>query len=169
MFKAQLKVYLGWEWDDGAQDKGNVSIDETFEDGTGVDQAEAVYHVVSETILDGNSNTYDLTALLRQVLGDELSTTLVTIKELLIINESTSGNLVVGNAAADEWSEPFGADGDTLVIRPDSPCLLSSRRCGWEIDGSNKNLKIAASGDDVTFSMVIIGLLTPATGVCSSA
>lgn len=168
-FKAQFKLYVGWEWDEGARDVDNVTIDRTFLEGTDINQAEAVYHKDSETILDGNSVTFDLTNLTRVALGDTLETTFITIKQILIVNESTSGDLILGAAGTNEWSEPFGADGDTLNIPPDSPDLLSSRRCGWEVDGTNKNLKIAASGDDVTYSLVIIGLVTPATGECSSA
>lgn len=168
-FKAQLKLYLGWEWEEGAQDKDNQDLDYTLLDGTDINQAEAVFHQENVTLLDGNSTTYDLTALSRTVLGDTLDVTLITVKKILAVNESESGELIIGGAAANEWSEPFGADGDTAIVPPQSPWFWGSLRCGKEVDGTNKNLKIAASGDDVTYSLVIIGLVTPATGECSSA
>ena len=79
------------------------------------------------------------------------------------------GQLVVGGAASNEWSEPFGADGDKVVCPLDSPVELVNRQCVWEVDATNKNLKIAAEGGDVTYSIAIIGLLNPATGECSSS
>jgi hypothetical protein len=169
-FKGQIKIYVGWEWDDGAADNANISYNESLADGVGVNQAEAVYHVDSIELLDGNNTTYDLTALVRQVQGDPTHlTSFLTVKCIAFINESTAGELVVGAAAANEWSEPFGADGDTVIVPADSPVLLASRRCGHEIDDTNKNLKVAAQGGDVTYSMAIIGTLNSATGECSSS
>lgn len=169
-FTGQLKVYTGWEWEDGAKDANNLSYVKTFADGVGVNQAEAVFHVDSEELLDSASTTYDLTNLNRQVLGDpDYNITFITIKQVVIVNESTSGELLVGAAASNEWSEPFGDDGDQVSVRPDSPLVLASYRCGWEVDDTTKNLKIQAVGDDVTYSMAIIGTVNSATGECSSS
>jgi hypothetical protein len=165
-----MKGYLGWNWDDGAKDFDNLNYNKPWTSGTAFNEAEAVYKIESATILDAASVTFDLTALTRTVLGDTLNTVFVTIKAILIVNESTSGGeLVVGAAASNEWSEPFGADGDTGIVPLDSPWLWASRRCGKFVDASNKNLKLAAVGGDVTYSMAIIGTITGATGECSSS
>ena len=80
---------------------------------------------------------------------------------LLIVSDTTSlGELLVGDAAADQWSEPFIADGDQLAVPPASPLLLANTQEGWEVDASNKNLKLAASGGEVTYSITIIGTIT---------
>ena len=170
-FKGNLQSVLSWNWNEGTADNSKLSYSKTFTDGTGVNQAEGVWHKESVLLLDAASTTYDLTALVRQILGDPTHiTTFVTIKSILIVNLSTSGgHLLVGGAAANEWSEPFGADGDKVKCELDSPLMLATRRCGWEVDGTNKNLKVAAVGGDVTYSIAIVGLLTPATGECSSA
>ena len=94
-----------------------------------------------------------------QLLSIDLGTS--SVKALLVINESTSvGELVVGNAATDPWSEPFGADGDLIAAPPDSPILLANRQEGWEVDNANRNLKLAAAGGDVTYSIAIVGTIT---------
>jgi hypothetical protein len=170
-FQGQIKAYLGWEWDDGAKDASNLSVNDTWADGVGVNQAEAVWHKEDVELLNAASTTYDLTALVRSVIGDTTHvTSLVSVNAILIVNQSTSGGeLVIGGAAANEWSEPFGADGDKVKVPLDSPLLLGNRRCGWEVDDSNKNLKLLAQGGDVTYSIAIIGTINFTTGECSSS
>lgn len=170
-YKGNIQSVLSWSWTSGTSDNDKLSYSQTLTDGTGVNQAEAVWHKESIVLLSGNSTTYDLTNLIRTVLGDAThSTTFVTIKAIHLVNLSTSGGeLHIGGAATNEWSEMFAADGDKLVIPLDSANLWSSRRCGKEVDGTNKNLKVAAVGGDVTYSIAIVGLITPATGECSSS
>ncbi len=163
-FKAEIKATLGWNWNDGALDNDRLDYAGQLLEGNGDDQAEAVWHVEDQILLDAASTTLDLTALTRSMLGDTVTLTLLKVKALLIVNQDTSvGELVVGDAAADEWSEPFTADGDQIVAPPDSPLLLANRRTGWEVDASNKNLKLAASGGDVTYSIAIVGTTTAAS------
>ena len=160
-FKAEIKATLGWNWSDGAVDSDRLDYTGQLLDGNGDNQAEAVWHVENQTLLDGTSTTLDLTALTRSMLGDSVAVTLLSVKALLIVNESTTGGeLVVGGAATDEWSEPFVADGDQIAVPLDSPMLLADRRAGWEVDSLNKNLKLAASGGNVTYSIAIVGTTT---------
>ena len=80
----------------------------------------------------------------------------------MVVNESTDGGeLLVGGATTDRWVEPFGAAGDGVVVPADSAVLLSSRQSGWPVDEPSRNLRIAASGGDVTYSIAIVGTLTP--------
>ena len=160
-FKAEVKASVGWNWDDGAVDNDRLDYARQLLEGSGNNQAQAVWGAEDQLLLDGASTTLDLTCLARTVLGDTLTVTFLTVKALLIVNQSTSGGeLVLGGAAADEWSEPFVADGDQITVPLDSPLLLGNRQAGWEVDDSNKNLKLAASGGDVTFSIAIVGTTT---------
>ena len=162
--KAQIKASLGWDWDDGVRDSGRLEYARTLLDGNGDNQAEAVWHVENRTLAAGESDTFDLAALERAVLGTTLTVSLTAVKALLIVNESTDGGqLLVGDAAADQWSEPFGADGDCAIVPADSALLLCDRQSGWPVDSAARNLRIAASGGDVTYSLAIIGTLTPAS------
>ena len=162
-FKAEVKASVGWNWNQGAVDNSRLDYAQRLLDGNGDNQAEAVWHAENQTLLDAAATTLDLTALTRTILGDVHTVTFLTVKTLLIVNQGTSGGqLLVGGAASDEWSEPFGADGDQVTVPLDSPLLLANRQAGWNVDDANKNLKLAASGGDVTYSIAIVGTTTAA-------
>ncbi|OHB67852.1 MAG: hypothetical protein A2V70_19915 [Planctomycetes bacterium RBG_13_63_9] len=165
-FKAEVKASLGWNWNDGAVDNNRLDFAVALPGGNGEGQAEAVWHVEDQTLLDATSIIFDLTELSRTVFGDTVTVTFLTVKALLIVNRSTDGGeLVVGNAPADWWSEPFGADGDRVIVPPDSPLLLANRQEGWDVDNASRNLQLAAIGGDVTYSMAIVGTTTaPGSG-----
>lgn len=169
-FKAKLTAGGAWEWNSGVVDEARLDYSKLLIHGPEANQAEAVWHEEDVELLEGVSRTLDLTALTRTVFGDTLTTTLLLVKSILIVNKSTAGGkLLLGGAAANEWSECFGADGDAAEVPLDSPLLLSNRKCGWEVDDTHKNLKIAAVGGDVTYSIAIIGTTTTAIGDCSSS
>ncbi len=169
-FKGEINAKSAWEWNSGVVDNAKLNYAETLAHGPEANQAEAVWHLEGITLLDAASTTYDLTALIRSVLDDTITTTLLRVKSILVVNDSTTGGkLLVGGAASNEWSQCFGADGDIAEVPLDSPLLLSNKVCGWEVDDTHKNLKVAASGGDVTYSIAIIGTTTTAVGDCSSS
>ena len=170
-FKAEVKASVGWNWSDGAVDNDRLDYAQRLLDGNGENQAEAVWHAEDQTLLEAASTTLDLTALTRTVLEDTHTVTFLTVKALLIVNLSSSeGELLFGGAASDEWSEPLGADGDQVAVPPDSPLLMANRQAGWNVDQTNRNLKLAASGGDVTYSIAIVGTTTaPGSGSGSGA
>ena len=160
-FKGDVRASLGWNWNDGAVDNNRLDYAEQVLFGNGTDQAEAAWHIEDQILLDGASITLDLTNLVRTVLGDISTVTFLKIKALLIVNLGSSvGQLLVGDAVEDPWSEPFGADGDQVLVPVDSPMLLASRRDGWAVDASNRNLRLAASGGDVDYSIALLGTVT---------
>jgi hypothetical protein len=162
-FNAQLTASLGWTWDDGALDDDRLDYAEQFAQGNGDDEAEAVWHVEDQILPDGATVTLDLSALERTVLGDVNTTTLLTVKALLLSSDSQSvGQLVVGGAAADPWSAPFVADADQAVVAPDGALLMANPGAGWPVDETHRNLQLTASGGDVTYSAAIVGTLTAA-------
>ena len=168
-FKADVRASIGWDWDAGAVDNDRLEYAVRFLEGNGDNQAEAVWHVEDQTLSDGASTTLDLTALTRTIFGETFTFTLLTVRALLIVNQGTGGGeLLVGDAAADQWSEPFGADGERITVPPDSSLLLCNRQAGWNVDDSNKNLKLAASGGEVTYSVAVVGTTT-ASGSGSSS
>ena len=162
-FKGEVRAALGWNWTDGAADDGRLDYAEPLLEGNGDNQAEAAWREDDATLTDGASTALDLTALTRTVLGDVNTVTFLTVKAVLIVNQSAGGGeLVVGDAATDPWFEPFGSAGDEISVPPDSPLLLVNRGEGWPVDDSNKNLKLAAAGDEVTYSIAIVGTTTAA-------
>lgn len=169
-FKSEFTARLGWDWTvDGGNptDKSELKYNKSLLLGGAVNQAEAQWSETDRVILEGASETFDLTSLTRTVFSGTLTTVFQNVKGLLIVNTSTSGgHLLVGNAAANEWVGPFGAAGDTIKVPLDSPVMVANRQCGWLVDDSNKNLKIAAVNGDVTYSITIVGVET-ISGVCT--
>jgi hypothetical protein len=162
-FKAEIRASIGWNWNQGAVDNSRLDHTKQLAEGCGDGQAEAAWHDEQRTLLEGAADVLDLTALPREVLGSVLTTTLLSVKGLLIVNDAGSdGTLVVGGAAGAEWSAPFGADGDTVEVPPDGAVLLSSRQSGWRVDDAHKRLKLRAAGGEVSYSLAVLGTLTAA-------
>lgn len=156
--KAEIKTAIGWNWSDGAIDDQRLDYAKLWTAGSGPGQAEAVWHAEERLLLEGTAETLDLTDLARTVFGASISITLLSVKALLVVSHSAStGELLIGAATTDTWSEPFGDDGDQIAVPPDSPLLLVNRQSGWAVDDANKNLKLAASGGDVIYSVVVMG------------
>jgi hypothetical protein len=167
-FKAEIQTSLGWNWNEGAVDNQRFEYAKQFPQGNGADQAEAVWHAEDQVLLSGASVTLDLTALQRVILGDTNTVAFLTVKAIWIVNKNTSGgHLLVGGAATDQWSEPFGADGHQIRVPLDSPLLLCNRKSGWPVDQTNRNLKLAAVDGNATYSLAILGT-TSSTASSSS-
>jgi hypothetical protein len=173
LFAGQIAAELGWKWtgEDGSTvDRGSLRATSRLTDGTDADEAEAVWHVEDASLLNSASSTLDLTALTRTLFGSTHTTTLVTVRALAVVNDAASeGNLVIGDAASDAWTGPLGASGDTLIIPPGGSAFIHAPSAGWEVTASAKDLKLAAAGGDVTYSVAIIGTLTEAESGSSSA
>ncbi len=172
-FTSDVKAFVGWNWlaDTGQPtDDDNISYDKSFTDGSGDSQEEIKWSSESRTLLNGNSETFDLTALARSLFGGTLTVTLYKVKTIMIVIESTTaGKLTIGDAASNEWAGPLHTDGQTLILDPDSVYLQTNRQYGWGVDDSNKNLKVAAGNGDVTYSIFIGGTETDDGSASGSA
>ncbi len=139
--------------------------------GTGADQADTLLIVDSDTITSGNSVNLDLydgagfnvAATGADLLGNVIAN--VEITSLFIWNEPASaGDLILGalNATtawnsiwqgsgdADNAGQTIGPDGAFAIHRPDNPAYAVA-------DTTNHLLKIAASGGNVTYSVIALG------------
>jgi|SRR3972149_2293241 len=160
-FKAEVKTNVGWDWNAGAVDNGRLEYARQFLCGNGSGQAEAVWHTENQTLASGNATVLDLQSLTRMILGVELTISFQTVKNLLIVNRSTSGGtLLVGGAENNQWWAPFGRSGDKVAVPPDSPLLLGNRMEGWPVDAAGHCLQLAAVGGDVTYSIAVVGTIT---------
>ena len=163
-FTSDILARVGWNWlaeSGNPIDDDNIQYAKTFADGSGDGQAEIKWSSKSRTLLNGNSETFDLTALTREIFSGDLTLTFYKVKAIMIVVENTSGGkLTIGDAASDEWAGPLHTDGQTLILDPDSVYLQTNYTYGWGVDDSNKNLKIAAGNGDVTYSIVIEGTET---------
>lgn len=174
--QSRIHAELAWTWQDRLGDSpiifsNRLQFAKDLADGSGDNQADAVWYAKDQTVLAGQSTTYDLDLLDQTMFGDTITIPFVRIKGLLIVNKNAAGNgyLLIGGAATNEWDEPFGASGDTLVVMPASPLLLANVRDGWDVTSANRSLKVAAVGEDVTFDISAIGTLSGDSGESSSS
>ena len=174
--QSRIHAELAWTWQDRLGDSPIIFSNrhrfaKDLADGSGDDQADAVWFARDQTILAGQSTSYELDMLDQTMFGDTITIPFARIKGLLIVNKNTTGNgyLLIGGAAANEWNEPFGASGDTLAVMPASPLLLANARDGWNVTSAARSLKVAAVGEDVTFDISAIGTLLDESGGSSSS
>lgn len=157
-FQAEMRAALGWRWSEGATFDARLDFARQVLDRDGLGSA-AAWSAEGELLPDGHARTYDLTYLVRAVLGDALVTPLAGVYALLIVNHSADGgSLWVGGAASDPWIGPFGAGGGPLCVAPEGAALLASRAAPWPVDQARRNLRLEALGGDVQYSVALIGI-----------
>jgi hypothetical protein len=158
-FKAEIIGRLAHNWEsEGVIDSAKVEQNTQLANGFNWNEAEAAWQLASTTLADAASVTYDLTNLTQTRFGDTQIITLIDVRAIIIKNETAEeGTLLLGDAGANEWSAMFGADGDIIKIEPSSVFLISNELDGWDVDATNKNLKLTASGGLATFSVEIVG------------
>jgi hypothetical protein len=157
-FKSQVSLSIGWNWNQGAVDNGRLDFARQFLDGGGI-PADGAWNAKDRLLSAGNSTALDLTALQNAILGGTIAVEFAAVKALLLVNRG-GGTLTIGGAAANEWSAPFASPGDQIALPPDSACLLLAGPSGWPVDAAHRNLKLAAAGDDATYSIAIVGQLS---------
>ena len=106
-FSAEIKASVGWDWEDGAVNNNRTDYLQQLPEGSDDGEAEAIWHVEDQTLPDGTTANLDLTALVRQILGDANAVAMASVKALLLINEAQSaGKLIVGGAAVAPGPNP---------------------------------------------------------------
>jgi hypothetical protein len=162
--RSSLDIDLGWTWRDqlgdfSVSDNNRLHFRQELTDGTGVHQADAVWRVSDQTLESGLATTFHLNALAESLFGNTIQIPLNTVRILMIVNKTTTGNgyLLVGGAEANEWHAPFGMPGHTVKAMPGSPLLMANLRSGWLVKPDNEALKLVAIGNDIVYDLVIVG------------
>ncbi len=174
--QAKIRAELGWTWRDHVDaspivDSNRLVFEQGMANGSGTNQADAVWHAGDQTLSAGASPTFELDALEKELFGDAIFITLLKVKALLITNKNTSGNghLLVGAAVSDAWHAPFGSADDTVKVMPGGALLLANPQEGWDVTADARDLKITAGGENVTFDVAILGTATGPDGSSSSS
>lgn len=184
-FTQELRAQLGWDWNtDGAQDKSSLRYLKRFSNVVGDLENMAVWHLESQLLDIGASIEWDLSALVREVLGEDITLSFSKVFGIQIVNLNTfaaGGVLTFGDAGADEWHEPFGKLGDSVKIPPDSPLILFNLN-GWPVQSlgpgsssssgegnADRMIKLAAADTIITFSIAITGAISDITESSSSS
>jgi hypothetical protein len=158
-FKSQINASVGWNWNEGAVDSGRVDYVKQLLDGGGIYAADAAWNAKEQLLAAGGSTTLDLAALQNTILGGAHTVALAAVKAVLIVNHGGGGTLLVGGAAGNEWSAPFASPGDQAAVPAESSWLLCNGKSGWTVNATHRNLKLAAVGEDVVYSIVVVGQL----------
>ena len=169
--RSMIHAELGWTWKDElgttrVVNSNRLKSIQTLLDGADEGEADAVWDAAGEVLASGNSTTLQLDALEKDLFGDTLVVSLLTVKALMIVNQDTGtgGYLLLGGAATDAWEEPFGSSGDRIKVMPGAPVLLTCPGEGWDVDSGSTNLKIEAVGGAVTFDIALLGTVTEPPG-----
>lgn len=156
---AQVRGFLATSGDGGT---ARLDVLETalarLNDGTGIDQANAVY-IDAFSIAASGSQLYDLAGTLTDRLGNPLVFT--AIKTILVRADAANVNNVVYGNALNDLAGPVSPITATLPILPGGFMLLVNRSAaGWAVvAGTGDQLKLANSGAGsvVTGTIVVIG------------
>ncbi|MEA3042974.1 MAG: hypothetical protein QOH47_812 [Sphingomonadales bacterium] len=130
-----------------------------FSDGAGADQAQNVF-CDERTLAASATENLDLAASLTNALGSTI--TFTAIKAILIVaNAGNTNNVVIGGAATNTFTGPFGDATDKINLGPGDVFLVTRRGAtGLAVTADTGDiLKIANSGGTtgVTYRVVIIG------------
>lgn len=133
------------------------SFSSTLANGTGADQANAVY-VDAFSITTGSNTTYDLAGSLTDALGAALVFT--AVKALYVeADAANTTNLTIGNGT-NPFVGPFDDGTATVTLLPGAGMLITNpSAAGWTVAaGTGDVIKIAnGSGATATGRIVVIG------------
>jgi hypothetical protein len=174
--KSNITARLNWAWRDRSGtlpivDANRLDFDLNIDSGEQSGQCNAVWHDEGLTLASGETLVLYLDRLVRTLFGNNVVISFNAVKALLIIQRgaaATSGSLLIGGASLEEWSEPFGAVGDTLNLPPNSPLLLSNVGTGWSVTETSNALALQAIGGPVEFDVAVLGV-SPDVGSSSSS
>lgn len=149
----------------GAPDLGtarhdlNLARSYAFSDGTGVDQANALF-ADKRTLAASASEDLDLAGGITDALGATL--TLSAVKAIRIhAAAANGGNITVGGAAANAFIGPFGAAAHTVSIPPNGIVeLINPSAAGWAVvAGTGDLLRVtnANAGAAADYTIEILG------------
>lgn len=130
-----------------------------FTNGAGANQANEVFSDI-RTLTASSTENLDLAGSLTGAFGETL--TFTKVKALVIVAAAGNTNdVVVGGAASNGFSTPFGDPTDTVKVKPGGALvLIAPDAAGYAVAaGTGDLLKIAngGSGTGVTYTIVIVG------------
>lgn len=128
----------------------------TYQTGIGANQMDLVFSESAKSI-SGNYDV-DLAGVLLDVFGAVV--TFARVKLIAVFADPTnSGNVIMGNAAANAFFGPFGLATHTTNIRPGgSAILFAPDATAWPVTAATADiLRFAPSAGTQLFSWVIAG------------
>jgi hypothetical protein len=121
-------------------------------DGTTAGNANA-YWKDQLSIAAGASVTIDLRALPHKLFGGTATLSFAAVKVLMIANNSTTGNVVVGGSPANRWQAMTTGD---VVIGQGGVFYSAHPASGWATTATTKAITITNSGSGVALVDVYV-------------
>lgn len=129
-----------------------------FTAGSSNGQANIVFSD-NRSIAASSNDDLDLSGVLSAVFGGTIAFT--AIRAIIIrAAAGNTNNVVVGNAASNQFLGPLGAAAHTIAIRPGDELVMTARNAGWTVTaGTGDILRIAnsGSGTPVVYDIIILG------------
>lgn len=130
-----------------------------LDSGVGANQADKIFSD-TRTIAASGTDDLDLAGALTDAFGAVM--TFVKVKAIGVsASPANVNNVVVGNAAANQFQGPFGAVTHTVAIAPGGMFLIARPDAtGWGVTaGTGDLLRVTngGAGTSVTYDVVILG------------
>jgi len=163
---SEIKASLAWLLQDTqglttVADASRLEFAASLNNGSAAGQANALWHDL-RTLAAGANDDLVLSALSHTLFGSAITTALTAVKGILIVNTATlSGeDLIVGAAAANAWSAPFGGAAHQARVPAGASLLLVNTATGWPVAaGVTDVLRIASQGAGVIdYKIAVVGL-----------
>lgn len=126
--------------------------------GTGASQGDLVFSDERALSASGSENL-DLAGSLTDAFGATI--TFAKIKAIMVLADSGNTNdVVIGNAASNGFTGPFGGATHTVAVKPGGVALFAHPGTGWTVTaGTGDILKVlnSAGTTGVTYKIVILG------------
>lgn len=124
--------------------------------GVGASQSDKIFSEMAKSI-SGNYDV-DLAGVLLDQFGAAISFARIKLIAIFVDPASVS-NVVVGNAAANQFVGPFGAAAHTTNVRPGgSLVMLAPDNVAWPVTAATADiLRLAPSGASALFDWVVMG------------
>ena len=141
-------------------DAAKLEFSGSVSDGTAADQCDKLWHD-ERTVAGGANDDLDLTALVTNLFGTNVTIALAKLKWLLIVNKSTTAGdkLRLDSSVTSGFTGVFGDSATSkLEIGADSPLLVGRRKDGWTVDATHKVLRVHnPGGTAITYRIALAG------------
>ena len=126
--------------------------------GVGANQADQVFSD-ERVITASSSENLDLAGVLADALGATL--TFAKIKAILVVADAANTNdVVVGGAASNGFTGPFGGATHTVAVKPGGVFMAACPGTGWTVTPSTGDILKVANGGGTTsvkYKVIIVG------------
>jgi len=138
-------------------DSGSILLPFTLSSGTGTRQVNGVWSD-TRTLSSGGTDSLDLSALVRNVLGGSYNVNFTNIKAFTIKNNDTVAGFTFSlKVTGDGFGEPFGYPTGTLEIPPSSALIRMNPYDGWTVPSGSK-LYLHDGGSGCSYNIAIVGV-----------